>query len=393
MLFIVAAATAVLYRTGQAYGFTAGLDLVNIRHAHSHTMYFGWVTPVLFLFIGLRSGLRGTGRVLTWLIAAAVLAYLLFLFFGYRPVDVGPVRMPISVVAATLNTVIWYIFAAMYFRGRDAADRSPPHLLWDTALAFLILATLGALGLAVLNPLGLDDPVWSIALTHLFLDLFSEGWFVLGVLGVAYGRFGFHASSRPFQAALLCVTVGLPFTFAMGMPRSLVAPALEWLARTGSFLVGGGLLVLTGLIWLRMPWRSAWVVPLTFLGMKAIGQMAAAIGVGFWMADHHGLRVLYLHVMLLGFVSCGLVAASRSALGIVSSRGLTLFYAAVIALILSLLPMLGVVPTKRWMFMTAAWTALLPVAAAVYILVRDSGSGWTHYRGPEAGAEGDREVM
>lgn len=379
VLFVVAASTGVLYRVGQAYGFTVGLELVNIRHAHSHTMYFGWATPALFLFIGLRSGLRGLRRILVWIIGAAILAYGLFLAFGYQVVDVGPARMPISVVAATLNTLIWYVFAAAYFRGRTSSERSPPHMLWDASLAFLLLATMGALGLALLQPLGVDDPVWSMALTRVFLDLFSEGWFVLGVLGVAFGRFGFHAASRPFQTALLFVIVGLPFTFAVDMPRSLVGQPLEWLARGGSLLVGLGLLILAGLLWLRIPWRSVWMVPVGFLAVKAIAQVVGALGFAYWLADHHGVRVLYLHVMLLGFVSCGLVAAARDSLGIVSERGLKFFYAAVTAVLLSLVPLTGMVPIEGWMFRVAAWVAALPVLAAVYILIRGGSEGWTYY--------------
>lgn len=383
-LFAVAASTGVLFRVGQAYGFTAGLEFVNIRHAHSHTMYFGWVTPALILFIGLRSGLRSLHRILLWLLGAAVLAYGLFLAFGYRVVDVGPARMPISVVAATLNTVIWYVFVVAYFRRRGALERSPPRMLWDASIAFLLLATLGALGLPLLKPLGAEDPIWTVALTHVFLDLFSEGWFVLGVLGVAYGRFGFHAPSRPFQTALMLVIVGLPLTFAMGMPRSLVTQPLEWMARGGSLLVGLGLLALAALLWLRIPWRSAWMVPVGFLMLKAIAQIIGALSIGFWFADHHAVRVMYLHVMLLGFVSCGIVVAARDALGIVSERGLLFFYASVTAVLLSLVPLTGIFGIEGWMFRVAAWVAAFPVLAAAYILIRGRSEGWTYYEGEPA---------
>ncbi len=377
-LFVLAASTGVLFRAGQAYGFTAGFDLVNIRHAHAHTMYFGWATPVLFLFIGLRSGLGGLRRILTWLVAAAILAYVTFLLFGYQVVDVGPVRMPISVVAAALNIIIWYVFTFVYFRRRNWSDRSPPYMLWDASLAFLLLATIGALGLSVLGPLGVEDPVWSTALTHLFLDLSSEGWFVLGVIGLAFGRFGYHTSSRVFRTAYMFILIGLPFTFAMGMPQSLVAQPLAWMARIGSLCVSLGLLTLAGLLWMRIPWRSVWIVPLVFITLKALAQLIAAMGSGFWIGDHHGARVLYLHVMLLGFVSCGLVAAARDSLGVVSERGLKFFYAGVTAVVLSLIPLTGVVASEPWMFTTAAWIAVLPVLAAAYMLLGGGAHGWTY---------------
>lgn len=367
--FVLSGLTGVLYRSGIAYGETLGFDLVNIRHAHSHTMYFGWATPALILMVGLRVGVSKLKPIMCWLFGAAAIAYPLFLLFGYRPVAIGSARMPISVIAATLNTLIWYAFAAYYFRDREGAGASSSNRLWDTSLAFLILATLGAFGLALLKPLGLQDPVWSVALTHVFLDLFSEGWFVLAVLGLAYANLGDEPAPL-FGPALAAVTIGLPFTFAMGMPLSLVAGSLEIASRIGSLLVGAGLVILAGLLWNasnRQPW---WRLPLALLMLKGLGQVVAALAVGFWFADYHGLRILYLHLMLLGFVSMGLVAAARSALGLVDERGIRVYYGAVLILLLSLIPLSEAVAGGRWAFQLAMWIGLLPVAAAVYLIAQ-----------------------
>ena len=366
IFFAISALTGVLYRAGLAYGFTAGLNLVNVRHAHSHTMYFGWATPALFLLIGLQSGVGKLRGLLVWLFAAAALAYWLFLLFGYRPVQIGPVRMPISVIAATINTVIWYVFTYRYYAARRQAEGRAAMSLWDTALAFLILATLGALTLPLLVPLGVENPVWSTALTHIFLDLFSEGWFVLAVLGLAYASLD-EAASRAFRPALLLVTLGLPFTFAMGMPRSMVSLELEILARIGSFLVGSGLLVLCGLLWRRERLSDFWKLPLLCLGMKALAQMAAAVAFGFWFAEYHGLRILYLHVMLLGFVSTGLVAAAATTPLQPGAAPVRVFYGAVIALLLSLVPLTEPFFGGGWALRAAVWIALIPGAAAAFL--------------------------
>lgn len=42
--FILAGATGFLFRLGLSTGTTAGLDLTNVRHAHSHLMLLGFVT-------------------------------------------------------------------------------------------------------------------------------------------------------------------------------------------------------------------------------------------------------------------------------------------------------------------------------------------------------------
>ena len=38
--FTIAAATGAFFRFGAAYGISAGLDLTNVRHAHTHLMHF-----------------------------------------------------------------------------------------------------------------------------------------------------------------------------------------------------------------------------------------------------------------------------------------------------------------------------------------------------------------
>lgn len=366
--FVVSALTGVLYRSGLAYGVTAGLDLVNIRHAHSHTMYFGWATPALFLLIGLRACIGRLRPLLIWLFSAAALAYVLFLLFGYRPVEIGPARMPISVIAATINTVIWYAFAIRYFRRRRREPPTEWSALWDTSLAFLILATLGALALPLLQPLGIDDPTWSTALTHVFLDLFSEGWFVLAVLGLAYAGLG-AVDSKAFRPALLAVTIGLPFTFAMGMPRSLVSAELEVFSRMGSLLVGGGLLVLCALQWKNARSQLRWALPLGLLAVKAAAQITAAVAVGFWFAEYHGLRILYLHVMLLGFVSIGVIGAAIDLDLQPRGRATKIFYGAVILLLLSLLPLTEPFFGGGWAVRVAMWIGFVPALAAVYLIV------------------------
>src|SRR6056297_3459185 len=43
--FILAAATGALFRYGLIFPLPAGLALDNIRHAHTHLMFFNWISP------------------------------------------------------------------------------------------------------------------------------------------------------------------------------------------------------------------------------------------------------------------------------------------------------------------------------------------------------------
>src|SRR5690606_26731526 len=47
----VAAITGLVFRGVLAWGWDLGASLVNIRHAHSHLMFFGWITPALFVLL------------------------------------------------------------------------------------------------------------------------------------------------------------------------------------------------------------------------------------------------------------------------------------------------------------------------------------------------------
>jgi hypothetical protein len=107
--FVLAGATGGLYRYGLMHGFRAGLQLSDVRHAHSHLMYFGWVTPALMALIARRllgsahQRLDGGWRpVIGLTLIVELLAFPPFLFFGYRSIPVGRGRLPVAVIAARL---------------------------------------------------------------------------------------------------------------------------------------------------------------------------------------------------------------------------------------------------------------------------------------------------
>ncbi|GIV57491.1 MAG: hypothetical protein KatS3mg042_0404 [Rhodothermaceae bacterium] len=374
--FVLAGATGALFRLALVYGLVPDLSPVNLRHAHSHLMYFGWATPALMALLAAsmpavagRPGMPGVRRVLAVVFVTALLAYPLFLLYGYTPAVLGARRLPLSVMAAGLNVLGWYAFVVCYVRATRGVRRGRALRLWDLALGFMVLATCGAWGLALMKPLGVEDPVWAAALTHFFLDLFSEGWFVLAVLGLAYAA-AREEGTRLGDAGRWLIAAGLPLTFVFGMPPDRVPAGLVTPARLGAVLVAVGLLVNVGVLGRRLRGWS-WRVPLGLLGLKAAGQLTLAFGPVGWWAASHGLRILYLHTMLLGFVTLGLVAAARHVWGedaVPAHRGL---YAAVLALLATLLPLSRLWPgawAGTWAAHGAAWGALLPVAAATAML-------------------------
>jgi hypothetical protein len=379
-LFVLAGLTGTLLRYGQLRGLPAGLNLVNVRHAHSHLMYFGWATPALMALIAAWlptiSGRPVSGR-FRWAMAAAVIAalfaYVPFLLFGYQSAEIGDSRVPLSVLAATLNVLAWYAYAFLYFKATRGVTRIRALRYWDAALIFMILASLGAWGVAIVGRLGVEDPFWSLAMTHLFLDLFSEGWFVLAMLGLIY------ASRRPASEAAArwgeqLVVIGLPVLFLLAMPVNLVPGGLRIIAGIGGLLVGAGLLLTVFALWPAVPGGiSGWRVPLALLALKSIIGLGMILPQTALWAQRNALRIPYLHILLLGFITLGLVVAARERWGRAAVSGQRWLVAAVLFLLLLLLPMTGIWPASlsgRWALQALAVVSLGPVLVIAYMLLR-----------------------
>ena len=384
--FVLAAGTGVLFRLGLVWGLPPGLAFDRLRHAHSHLMYLGWVTPWLFaLMAALLSSTTGrplrrpgmARAIVGATVVTALLAYGLFAAFGYEAVPVGGARVPLAAAASSLSIVLWYAFIAWY-RGETAGLPRPApssgaamaRRLWATALAMMAVASLGAWGRAALGAAGVTDPFWQDAAVHLFLDVFSDGWMVLALLGVGqllHGRP--DAPPSPWARwGLALAAAGIPLAFLVGVPLWRVPAPARMVAGAGSLAAGVGLLVLTADLWRRSRPDPIWRLALAALGIKAVASAVVAWpGVAIWV-ERWNLRILYLHLLLLGGVTLGLVATA-SALGMPVPARRTRRFAAAVALVLaSLVPLTGLWPGPLrgpWGLHGAAWAALVAWVGAM----------------------------
>jgi hypothetical protein len=385
-LFILAGSTGAFMRFGLLLGFPYGLQYTNMRHAHSHLMYFGWVTPALM------------GLILVWLprvterplspshqqqfrlvivvvLLLAVAAYSAFILSGYRPAVIGDLRLPIATILSSFNMLAWYAFTFVYWRttkgfGKNFA-RKRPLRLWDAALAFLVLASLGAWGIAVTVILDMRDPIVSVVLTHLFLDTFSEGWFVLALLGLAYAV-NPKATNHPWASKSESLLImGLPVLFLLTVPVTSLPPFVRLIASIGGLMVGIGLWGNIVVLWQNS--SKAWRLPLIFLAIKATTGLAITIPALAQWADASLLRVSYLHWLLLGFVTLGLVGVAQTTWGEVQVLTRRWFNLAVVLLILTLIPLTALWPPAWhgiWTRQLAAAAALGPILVALVMWAR-----------------------
>ena len=318
-------------------------------------------------------------------ITGGLLAYVPFLLYGYAPADLAGRRLPLSVIAAGFNIISWYWFTWEYWRETRGAARHYPLQLWDGALVYLVFASLGAWGIAALTRLGIEDPFWSLAMTHIFLDTFSYGWFILGILGLAYVTRPYLAGGSLARWSINLVVAGMPVIFLLGMPLHVVPPAARWLGTAGALLVATGLIGHIIVLWPEPTyghapgtsqlqrldaWRN-WRLPLTFLALTAIMLILTGVPAIARWAVASGVRVLYLHWLLLGFVTLGLATAAQEQWGRPTIRDWRWFALATVLLISSLIPLTTLWPAALrgdWTRYFAAFAALGPSLVAIVMI-------------------------
>jgi hypothetical protein len=177
------------------------------------------------------------------------------------------------------------------------------------------------------------------------------------------------------------VVLGLPVTFLLDMPVAEVPPELRLVAGVGGLLVALGLWGNVWALWSGVAeGRGAvWRAPLIFLAMKALAELGLSLpSVALW-AERMGLRILYLHILLLGFVTLGLLAAAQDVWGAELVRGKRWMTVAVLLLLVTLIPLTRLWPATwagRWAPLAAAWASLAPVVAGTAIGV----SAWGRAR-------------
>ncbi len=376
----LAAWTGVLMRFGMVYGFPAwAQNFGAMRHAHSHLMYFGWVTLALFALIWAdlprytgRSLPRGVGVQMALTASMAFLSFPAFWANGYGLTTIGSARLPLGSMVATFNGLTWFYFIALYVRAtRGLAVRPLAVQLWDWALALLLLASLGAAGLVALVVTRAEQPFLQQLFLHQFLDLFAVGWFGLALLGVLWSHVGppAHGWLPTFSLALL-----LTPTFLLGASPTLLPGALFWVAALAN-AAAAFLLALHGV----QLWRRRAALPaLVWLAGAGLGVVLAVAALLLWPGVWHDyaggqMRIFYLHVLLLMWVSTALLGLleTRWPVGRQSLRWMNLLWLAGVLVMIGALLGLGLAPQlgqpQLFWLLAAAWGSLGVAIGATWL--------------------------
>ncbi|MDZ7689570.1 MAG: hypothetical protein U5K69_00110 [Balneolaceae bacterium] len=239
-----------------------------------------------------------------------ILAFPAFLVYGYKPVTIAGASLPLSVILSGLVMITWYTFAWGYFNARNLLQGELSQPWFDGALILLVASSLGAWGVAVVQAVDPSNQLFMKGLTHFFLATFTEGWVVLSVLAIAITELPLKSRDWLLSAdfSLGCIAIGAPLTFALGISETMLSPVLLIGARAGSFLAALGLLITLFAFFRSGTWKmKLWGWAMGMLALKGLLQLSASVYPSlFWLSDH-GLRILYLHLLLLGGFTLALI--------------------------------------------------------------------------------------
>lgn len=374
--FILAALTGFLYRFGMLYPLPASLDLINIRHAHSHLMFFNWISPPMMAWMASsmagRKGVSIKHGKYKWCLYSMLflgfLSYPFFLFYGYRTVAIGSANLPLAAILSGFVMFTWYWFAWLYYCDRNRTVDDLSLSIFDGALAALLISSLGAWGVSIFQFGGVDNPLLSSALTHFFLAVFTEGWAVLGIIGMIWDQS--NTSPLPVDSGWLWkpILIGSMLIFPFSLTQSMVSPLMLYSAKTGLVLIVISLSI-NLFFFLKNGYNGfIWKTIFSLIGIKILFEIIAILPVNLWPGEH-GLRILYLHLLLLGIVSITLFQIYYIDHQLTQRQ---LFTGTVLLVLLSLFMISGYSPS--WMIPSQPYLwvlviAILPVIPAGWIFL------------------------
>ena len=359
LCFVIAGGAGVVFRLMMVHPIA--LDMVNLRHAHSHLMSFGWLTPALFILMTAKVSGRGAQifrPIIGTTLVLAGLSFPVFALYGYQPAPVLGKNLALGVMVSTGSILCWYAFAVAWWRHTRTMRRNFSLLLWDLALVFLILSSFGAWGIAAIQS-GSMQTANPKMMTHWFLLLFKEGWLILAILGLVFQALELDQITIPRLFALALLVLGLPFSVPLTLGHGFdVFPGS---ARIGAWLAAAGslqLLTECSLICIRRK-SFVFLMPLGCLVLKSAALMAAALLPLLHLVQHMGTALLYLHLLLLGGVTAALlVTAPKSGIPVRFAPAMNL---SVLILLAAMLPFTLFWPSQ-WF---GVWTLRAVLAASV----------------------------
>lgn len=321
-LFLIFAALAGTYLRLTAI---MDLPLTQFRffvHAHSHVAMLGWVYGAFFtllLHCYLPPALQQKKRwpILFWSAQATVLGMLLtFPVKGY---------WLLSIIFSTLHIFIYYGFIFLFYKGLARGPGNRHYLSWQyikAGLFLFLISTFGPWAISIISAKGMAGSDVYFQSVYYYLHFQYNGFFTFILLGL------FLWLLEKQRAALPAKTVRSAFwlLFAAIFPAYFLSllgfdipGALRHLATTSGLVQWAGIMALLAVFYAnrkyltegKWNWKSLFLMAaLLSLFLKFTMQLASGLPVLGKIAFRMPNTVVigYIHLVMLGFVTCALMA-------------------------------------------------------------------------------------
>jgi hypothetical protein len=301
---------------GLRYSFWGNIPHFNYQywlHAHSHLMFLGWgfnalVAAILFVFIPNEAYPRY--EKVFWLLQFSVLGMLItFPIQGYAP---------LSITFSGLHSL-----GAGYFAYRFWQDNRGKSLISNQlaswALVFMLLSNVGPLALGIIKA---NDGAGSVAYqlaVYFYLHCQYNGWFTLAILALFWAWLeGLNLTIAPSLARkyLILWVLAVFLTYSLS---TLWANPPYWV-----YLLAQISAIIQVWAWVHLSqiiFKIYSKLNITALGVKVLLsvsyvaftlkiflQLLSALPTFAWAFEMRNIIIAYLHLVLLGFFSCFLLA-------------------------------------------------------------------------------------
>lgn len=307
--FFVAACTGLLLRW-YILAPMPWLIYPNWLHAHSHTMFLGWIGNFLMLAYLYNYSLwkNKRYRVLFYCVQCLLVGMLIaFPLQGYGAV---------SITLSTLHTMAWWLFTIWYFVDSKKIEFSIS--IWYSKISLLLftIASLGPfmLGALMANELGHSN--WYYFSLYYYLHFQYNGFFIFGVLHLWFLLLESKAITFNIAQAKICGWLLLISLFPMYLLSVVWAkPGIAY--NVIGFM--GGLMQVVAVIYfvvLIKPMQFSrttilWTIAILCFTIKTILQLFSAHPAVAQLAlETRPFVIAYLHLVLIGTVSFSLIAWS-----------------------------------------------------------------------------------
>lgn len=314
VLFFVIAAAIGLFLRWQFLLPTPGIRFTWFVHAHSHIMFLGWVTNVLYLASIRYLSDEDQKKAMRWFVVLQVLVVGMLIAFPLQGYALY------SITFSTLHTLL-LAFLIIVFWQRTKTQHNTALAFLRPALVFFLLSTLGPFALGYFMSQGLSTSVWYNFSIYYYLHFQYNGFFTLGILALFFQLLDDYgitytpklARRMALWLAIACVPAyalsvlfanpGLLFNITGGIAAMMqVGVVIVFTLDIGGSVralqqkTGNGLYRVFFFVWL------CWVVKSVLQLLSAHPEIARLA------YELRPIVIAYLHLVLLGTITLFLLA-------------------------------------------------------------------------------------